>query len=240
MLKIKKSICMICAVSVCTLTFAACSKDKNTDTADALDADKINSEYDKIVSSASDDVALSDADILGGGFTENDFTVTSPDDTDAFSIDNNSFVKITPTDTYYNYIEPGKSEPEICAGSYKTGKFLGITNSVSDFISAYNITDKSALCKNEAGSYSSPVNGMFAGKLTVVYGLNKDGVYEEFKTDALKQFLSIRDDNSGGTMYFNPGLITSAFEQYTTIASLDLTVDASGQLTEIVISRFER
>lgn len=236
----KKIICVLCAAGVFSASFAACSKEDKKSSETELDADKINSEYEKIVNSASDDVVLSDADIVINGFSAADYTVSSPDDTDSFSMDNNTFVKITPTDTYYNYIEPGKSEPETCLGSYKTGKFLGISNSVSEFISQYGISDSSSLYKNEDGSYSAPTNGVFTGKLTVCYGQKEDSTFEEFKIDDLKQFLSIRDGNSNGTMYFDPNLITNAFEQYKSIATIDLTVDSLGQLNEIVISRFEK
>lgn len=223
---------------IALMSFSACSKNDNDDV--SLNNEDISSKYEDIAgNSLSDKPIDSGASVLGAGFSLVDFTFTSADDTVAFSLDNNSFAKMTIGGTFYNYITPGNQVVTYNAG-YKTARGMSLANTAQEFLKKYNIADGNALyIKNGESIYYNPAGLVFSGKLTVLFA-SKDSVsYEILTSKDVQKFLSVRDAQDNKT-YMDPSKITSLFADYNSIVSMDITADQDGNVSEFSMYKFDK
>ena len=233
-----KILSVILAVLMC-LGAVSCSK-KGEDMPEANNTDEIASKYDEIANDVMGDKPIdSGVSVFGDGFSLMDFTFTSADDTVAFSLDNNSFAKLCPGGTFFNYISGGQDVTSYDAG-FKTARGMTLGNTAKDFMSKYGIPDGNALYKNaDEDIFYNPVNGQFTGKATVIYA-SKDSVsYALLADDDVQKFLSVRELKSDGT-YMDPKVITDEFPDYKSIASMDITTDENGVVSEVAIYKFDK
>ena len=152
---------------------AACSGEKEIQS-DGYSEQEILDKYQNIADDSNSDKPIgSDSSVLGLGFSEVDFTFTSADDTLAFSLDKNSFVKIALGGTFYNYIKPGSELTTFDAG-YKTARGMSLANTAKDILTTYGIADENAIFIKPGDTvYYTPTSGKFSGKLTAIYALEK-------------------------------------------------------------------
>ena len=236
--KCNKFLGVILAVIMCMAT-VSCSK-KGTDKPDAKSTDEIASKYDEIANDVMGDKPIdSGVSVFGDGFSLMDFTFTSDDDTVAFSLDNNSFAKLCLGGTFFNYISGGHDVVSYDAG-FKTARGMALGSTEKEFLSKYNIPDENTLYKRaDEDIFYNPANGHFTGKATVVYA-SKDSMSYAFLTDDdVQKFLSVRELKSDGT-YMDPKVITDEFPDYQSIATMDITTDENGVVTEVAIYKFDR
>ncbi len=237
MSELKKFISLFCAVLICINLVSCAKKGKEKDDNNHKE---ISEKYEQIIMNNNEDKPVdSGASILGEGFSVNDFTFTSGDNTLAFSLDKNSFVKLLPGGTFFNYISPGSEVSGYDAG-YKTARGLSLLNSSAEYISKYNIKDANALYVNpDDGLFYNPANGNFTGKLTVLFG-SEDLLNYKILTDKdVEKYLYKMNEKSDGT-YVNPKDITDLFSSYESLAALNITTDTAGTVTEVSIYKFDK
>lgn len=217
----------------------SCSKKENGNS-DVNNTDEISNKYDKIANDVMGDKPIdSGISVFGDGFSLMDFTFTSADDTVAFSLDNNSFAKLCLGGTFFNYISGGHDVISYDAG-FKTARGMSLGNTAKEFLSKYNIADGNALYQKIGEDiFYNPANGQFTGKATVVYGSNDSMSYTLLADDDVQKFLSVRELKSDGT-YMDPNVITAEFADYKSIASMDITTDENGVVTEVAIYKFDK
>lgn len=226
---------MLC---LCLCFIAGCSSEKEIKS-DGYSEEEILDKYEGIADSSNFDKPLgSDASVLGVGFSEVDLTFTSSDDTVAFSLDKNSFVKMALGGTFYNYINPGSELATFDAG-YKTARGISLANKAGDILTTYGIKDENAIFIKPGDTvYYTPTLGKFSGKLTAIYALEKDGTeYRLLKSNDIQKFVYLRPTDSA---YMNTDAIMSKFPSYTSLVSIDITADEDGNVSEIVFCRFDK
>ena len=237
MKKTLRVLSLICVLMLLCTCLCACSKDKEI-ASDGNNESVISGKYEDIANEILSDKPLgSDASVLGNGFSQVDFTFTSADDTIAFSLDKNSFVKLALGGTFYNYITPGHDVISYDAG-YKTARGVSLSTSASDILSKYSIADNNAVYIAPGDTvYYNPVSSKFSGKLTAVFA-SKDSVsYDLLESDDVQNFIYLRPTDSA---YMNPEGIMSSFSEYTSLVSMDITADEAGNVSEIVFYRFDK
>ncbi len=234
----KKLLCLVCILALC---FGAVSCAKKQPVTDGSTADgEIAKKYEEIVKYSESDKPLdSDASVLGKDFSLNDFTFTSPDNTLAFTLDRNSFVKLMPGGTFYNYIAPGSQVVSYDAG-YKTARGLSVFSAAEEFVGKYSIGDNSAVYKNSnEDMYYTLTNGVFTGRLTAVFASADSLYYRMLSSDAVQKYIYKMNSDSDGT-YVNPKVITDLFPEYSSVAVLNVTKDEAGAVSEVSVYRFDK
>ncbi len=238
MKKYIKFVFVIALIFLCLFSLSACSGEKEIKS-DGYSSDEIIDKYQGIANQTDADKPIdSGASVLGIGFSEVDFTFTSADDTIAFSLDKNSFVKLALGGTFYNYIKPGSELSSFDAG-YKTARGVSLETPAKDILSIYGIADENAIFIKPGDTiYYNPTLGKFSGKLTALYAL-KDGEaqYKLLKSKDIQKFVYERPTDSA---YMNPEAILSKFPSYSSLVSLDITADEEGKVSEIVFYRFDK
>ncbi len=226
------------ALCLCLCFVAGCSGEKEVKS-DGYSEEEILDKYEDISDSSNSDKPIdSGASVLGIGFSEVDLTFTSSDDTVAFSLDKNSFVKMALGGTFYNYINPGSELSTFDAG-YKTARGISLANRAGDILTTYGISDENAIFIKPGDTiYYTPTLGKFSGKLTAVYAL-KDGAsdYELLKSKDVEKFVYLRPTDSA---YMKTDAVMSKFSSYTSLVSIDITADEEGNVSEIVFYRFDK
>lgn len=236
----KKFLSCICAASLCVSLFAACSEEEVIPSDAGYNEEEILSQYDAIIGSAAGDTPLdSGASVLGENFSQVDFTFTSADDTIAYSLDKNSFAKLTSEGTFFDYIAPG-SEVETFEAGFKTARGLSLANTAGEFLSKYGITDSNGIYLNPADSvYYAPTAGVFAGKLTALFASDDSVSYYILPGSEVQKFLYERDVFTQGD-YIDPVVITSKFPEYASVVAVDITADNTGAVSEVSFYRFDK
>ena len=238
MKKYIKFVSVIALIFLCLFSLAACSAQKEVKS-DGYSSGEILDKYQGISDQTETDKPLdSDASVLGIGFSEVDLTFTSADDTIAFSLDKNSFVKLALGGTFYNYIKPGSELSSFDAG-YKTARGVSLDTPAKDILSIYGIADENSIYLKMGDTiYYNPTLGKFSGKLTALYAM-KDGEaeYKLLKSKDVEKFVYKRPTESA---YMNPEAIMSVFPSYTSLVSIDITADEEGKVSEIVFYRFDK
>ena len=240
MIIFKKLLCSACVVLMCVSLFVACSEEETVPSDAGYNEEDILSQYDAIMDNSFLDVPIdSGVSVLGENFSQVDFTFTSADDTIAYSLDKNSFAKLTAGGTYFSYIAPG-SEVETFEAGFKTARGLSLANTARDFLSKYGITDSNGIYLNPEDSvYYAPASGVFSGKLTALFVSDDSETYYILPGSEVQKFLYERDAFSQGA-YIDPGVITAKFPDYTTIVAVDITADNTGAVSEVSFYRFDK
>ena len=254
----KKYFSLIC-VFLLLIGCAACSnsgKEQNKKQDVVRNEEEIERKYDEYFGSGNTDKPLSsDASVLGKDFSAVDFTFTSADDTMAYTLYDNSFVKINGTGFYFDAISLSDGSLINDSASFKTARGITLGSSATDFMQKYNVSDENALYKkisspeedisdqgadgDETGYYYNPSNGNFVGKLTVLYGLTDADSYGILPSEVVQKFISVRDINANGD-YMNPQKIMDEFAIYQSLVSVDITADEAGTITEIAVYKFDK
>lgn len=226
---------MLC---LCLCFIAGCS-DEEEIKSDGYSEEDILNKYEDISDISNSDKPIdSGASVFGAGFSGVDLTFTSSDDTVAFSLDKNSFVKLALGGTFYNYINPGNELTTFDAG-YKTARGISLANKSGDILKTYGITDENAIFIKPGDTiYYTPTLGKFSGKLTAIYAL-KEGTsdYELLKSKDIEKFVYLRPTDSA---YMNTEAIMSKFSSYTSLVSIDIIADEDGNVSEIIFYRFDK
>jgi hypothetical protein len=238
MKKYMKSFFLFFALCLSLCFIAGCSGEEEIKS-DGYSKDEILDKYEGISNSYNSDKPIdSGASVLGVGFSEVDLTFTSSDDTLAFSLDKNSFVKMALGGTFYNYINPGSELTTFDAG-YKTARGISLVNKAGDILTTYGIADENAIFIKPGDTiYYNPTLGKFSGKLTALYAMEEDAsVYKLLKSKDIEKFVYLRPTDSA---YMNTEAIMSKFPSYTSLVSIDITADEEGNVSEIVFYRFDK
>lgn len=233
-----KFISVIALISLCLFSLSACSGEKEA-TSDGYNSEEILDKYQGIANQADADKPIdSTASVLGIGFSEVDLTFTSADDTIAFSLDKNSFVKLALGGTFYNYIKPGSELTTFDAG-YKTARGISLETPAKDILLTYGIADENAVFIKPGDTvYYNPTLGKFSGRLTSLYALKEgESEYKLLKSKDIQKFIYKRPTDSA---YMNPETIMSIFPSYTSLVSIDITADEEGKVSELVFYRFDK
>lgn len=228
---------LLCAITLVCFSFTSCSKEKEVES-DGYTDGEIAGKYEDIAGEVLSDKPLgSDASVLGTGFSAVDFTFTSPDDTIAFSLDRNSFVKLASGGTFYNYIAPGNEVVSYEAG-YKTARGVSLSTPARDILAKYSISDKNAVYIASGDTvYYNPVNGKFSGKLTAVFASKDSQSYTLLESDDVQKFIYLRPS---GSAYMQTESIMQSFSEYSSLVSIDITADETGNVSEIAFYRFDK
>jgi len=240
MKKIKKTLFLISVFVLCFSCFAACSNNDEIASDGNLNKEQILNKYDAIANETLTDKPIgSDVSVLGSNFSDVDFTFTSSDYTVAYSLDKNSFAKLMPGGTFFNYVN-GEAEVETFEPGFKTARGLSLNNTALEFISKYGLSNGNAVYLNPSDSvYYSYTGGNFSGKLTAVFASKDAKNYSMLNSSDVQTFLYQRDDLSKGA-YIDPSYILSKFPDYLSISSIDISVDETGTLTEVAFYRFDK
>ena len=224
-------------VVVMAVCFSACSKAGETQS-DGYTNEEITQKYDDIVGENNNDKPLgSDASVLGIGFSQVDFTFTSADNTIAFSLDKNSFVKMALGGTFYNYISPGSELVSYDAG-YKTARGVSLSDNAKEILTKYGIADEKAVYISPGSTiYYNPIAGKFEGKLTALFASENSLEYKLLGSGDVQKFIYLRPTDSA---YMNPNAILEKFSKYTSLVSVDITADKDGHVSEMAFYRFDK
>lgn len=237
----KKITALLCVVMLCMSLFVACSKGgKNNTVISEKSAEQIDKAYDEAINDGKVDELEKTSDFVADSFTTFDFSFRTLDNTVAFNLPEDSFVKLTLTAAYFNFTAPGH-EVETFDGEFKTAKGLSISASVQDFADAYKLEPTRTLYLDKVNQrYEYPTGWQFVERLSA--GFATDGKSEDFvqlSSKELQKILRVRDSNAEG-MYFDPELINEALPDYQTIVIMDLCTDDSGALNNVVFYRFDK
>lgn len=235
--KFLKIISVVTVLTLAVFFVCACSSNKDIPS-DGYSSDEIASKYDDIADGTLSDKPIdSSASVLGFGFSTVDFTFTSADDTVAFSLDKNTFVKIALGGTFYNYIKPGSELSSFEAG-YKTARGISLASNSREILAKYGIGDENAVYKKQGDTfYYKPTAGIFSGKLTALYASKDSQSYEILKASDVQKFISLRPSDSA---YMNPEDIMSKFSAYSSLVSIDITADEAGGVSELCFYKFDK
>ncbi len=238
MKKYVKILLCICVVCFSFFIMTSCSEEKAAQS-DGYSDQEILDKYQDIADDSNSDKPIgSDSSVLGIGFSDVDFTFTSADNTLAFSLDNNSFVKMALGGTFYNYIKPGSELSTFDAG-YKTARGISLANKSEDILITYGISDENAIFIKPGDTiYYKPTLGKFSGKLTALYAKeNSSEGYKLLKAKDVQKFVYLRPTDSA---YMDPESIMSKFSSYSSLVSIDITADEEGNVSEIVFYKFDK
>lgn len=236
----KKFISVLC-ITFMLVSCVSCSDSKQEVKKEpAKNYDEINKKYDEMFGEGNTDKPIgSDVSVLGEDFSMVDFTFTSPDDTVAFNLNDNSFAKMNEGGTYYNTIAPG-GEVMTFESGYKTARGLTVQNTAQEFLNTYKIPDGNALfVKPDDDVYYNPANGNFNGRLTVLFGSEDSVTYKMLSSDDVQKFIYARNDIVDGA-YMDPAKIMNKFSSYKSLVSIDITADEIGNVTEFAMYKFDK
>lgn len=202
------SLVMVLGIAV---TMCGCSDDESgKKTEQTLDEEKINKEYDEIMSNAEGYNALpEDYNPIVTEFTNTDFQFTWLDNTNAYNLPYNAYTTILPDKAYVNFIN-STNEPILFEGTYQNAKGYSFNNTRDEIIASYNVgSDNLYVSENDVCTFG--------------FG-STDGVQYSILSQAEVQ-TAIQVRSSGANL-------VESLPSYHTIAIIDLSADQSGLLSE--------